>query len=197
MGRSGRPFDGGRVSRALIEFLATERSGGLALFIATAIALAWANSPWHAAYESVWRATAWLSPHAWVNDALMAVLFFVAGLEIKREFATGELREPRRAALPVCVRLGGGAAKPAGVLGAIAVARHSGLGALPADLTPRRLAGGACLTGIGITVALLVTELSLPGTTLQDEAKLGVLAASPVAAALDAALLGTGRYPRS
>ena len=86
----------------LARFLAVEAAGGIVLLVATAAALGWANSPWSAAYEDLWRG----SRH-WVNDGLMAVFFFVAGLEIRREMVDGELADRRAAALPVAAAIGG------------------------------------------------------------------------------------------
>ncbi len=94
----------------------TEASGGVVLLAAAVVALVWANSPWKAAYQSIWHTELSLNLgryvldgdlHHWVNDALMAVFFFVVGLEIKRELVHGELREPRRAAMPAMAALGG------------------------------------------------------------------------------------------
>jgi NhaA family Na+:H+ antiporter len=102
---NGAPAGGRR--EALRAFLATEQAGGVVLLAATVAALTWANSPWRHAYESLWSRELWLSLHAWVNEGLMAVFFLVAGLEIKRELAIGELREPRRAVVPVFAALGG------------------------------------------------------------------------------------------
>jgi NhaA family Na+:H+ antiporter len=80
------------------------------------VALVWANSPWSAGYETLWSTELRLELGGielvedlrhWVNDALMAVFFFVVGLEIKRELVAGELRSPRTAALPAIAALGG------------------------------------------------------------------------------------------
>jgi NhaA family Na+:H+ antiporter len=98
------------------EFLDTEVTGGLVLLAATVLALLWANSSWAGAYEALWgtelafevgRWTLALDLRHWVNDALMALFFFVVGLEIKRELAVGELRSARNAALPALAALGG------------------------------------------------------------------------------------------
>jgi len=79
-------------------------------------ALVWANSPWEASFASFWSTSLELDigPYHfnedlahWVNDALMAVFFFVVGLEIKRELVTGELRDRRAVALPALAALGG------------------------------------------------------------------------------------------
>src|SRR5581483_290965 len=110
------------VVRPLQEFLNTETLGGLVLLAATAVALVWANVAADS-YRDVWTRHAGgevaalhldLSLRAWVNDALMAVFFFVVGLEIKRELVRGELASPRRAALPMAAAIGGMAA-PAGL----------------------------------------------------------------------------------
>src|SRR4051794_6379328 len=99
--------------------LRKETIGGLLLLVATLAALIWANSPWSAAYESFRDTTVGptsiagqevhldLSLASWAADGLLAIFFFVAGLELKREFVAGDLREPRRAALPVLAAVGG------------------------------------------------------------------------------------------
>ena len=98
------------------QFQKTEFAGGAVLLIATIIALVWSNSPWKSAYFHFWQsplslqlATFQLSKPLllWVNDALMAVFFFVIGLEIKREILAGELANPRNAFLPVIAAVGG------------------------------------------------------------------------------------------
>jgi NhaA family Na+:H+ antiporter len=98
------------------EFIHLEATGGILLILMTAIALAWANSPWSESYFSLWQTKItigfgdWaLSKNLilWINDGLMAVFFFVVGLEIKREVLAGELASPRRAALPLAAAIGG------------------------------------------------------------------------------------------
>ena len=100
--------------RALAEFIHDELVGGVALLIATVAALLWANlAP--GSYVEVWSTTMGpssplhldLDLHAWINDGLMAVFFFVVGLEIKRELVVGELALPRDATMPVIAALGG------------------------------------------------------------------------------------------
>jgi NhaA family Na+:H+ antiporter len=80
------------------------------------VALGWANSPWQATYEAIWETELafdvgrWklaLDLRHWINDGLMALFFFVVGVEIKRELVVGELRSLRNAALPVLAALGG------------------------------------------------------------------------------------------
>ncbi len=93
------------------EFLHDEASSGLALFAATLVALAWANVAGDG-YSSLWLTEAHVGPlhldlRHWVNDGLMALFFFVVGLEIKREVAAGELSDRRTAALPALAAVGG------------------------------------------------------------------------------------------
>lgn len=97
-------------------FAATENTGALALLVATATALVWANSPWAGTYEALWTAETGIHVGAidltlqnreWVNEGLMAIFFFVAGLEVRRELDMGELRERRRVAPVVLAALGG------------------------------------------------------------------------------------------
>ena len=84
------------------------------MLLAAAVALAWANSPWSAAYVGLREPR--VGPAAlhldltlaeWAADGLLAIFFFVAGLELKREFVAGDLRDPGRAALPVAAAVAG------------------------------------------------------------------------------------------
>jgi NhaA family Na+:H+ antiporter len=104
------------IVRPLQEFLATETAGGALLLAATAAALLWANAPFGGTYADVWGAHLSLNLRAvtfdeslvsWVNDGLMAIFFFVVGLEIKREVSVGELSSLRGALLPILAALGG------------------------------------------------------------------------------------------
>ncbi|HEU4404826.1 MAG TPA: Na+/H+ antiporter NhaA [Polyangiaceae bacterium] len=112
-----------RLARKVFEpiehFLHVEAAGGVVLLVAALAALAWANSPWAAAYDHLWHtevtigvgaAIAKPSLHFLVNEGLMAVFFFVVGLEIRREIHQGELSRWKSAALPVVAALGGMAA---------------------------------------------------------------------------------------
>jgi Na+/H+ antiporter NhaA len=98
------------------EFVATENASAVILFAATVAALLWANSPWGSTYERVWSAELSLRLSGaelsldlrhWINDGLMAFFFFVVGLEIRREFDMGELRERRRGVTPALAGIGG------------------------------------------------------------------------------------------
>jgi len=97
-------------------FARTESAGGLVLIASTLAALVAANGPWAGAYHHLWETPLSLrlgrfaldySLHHWINDGLMAVFFFVVGLEIKREVLVGELASAHRAALPIAGALGG------------------------------------------------------------------------------------------
>ncbi len=105
-----------RIARPLRTFLHTEAAGGIVLLVATVIALGLANSPLAESFEKIWQTELRISVGAFeltedlrhfVNDALMAVFFFVVGLEIKREIVLGELSDRRKAALPAVAALGG------------------------------------------------------------------------------------------
>jgi Na+:H+ antiporter, NhaA family len=109
------PEHGGSRTRWRVPITA-EAAGGLALMLATVVALVWANSPVGSSYEAFWGYEVRVGAGGlsitedlqhWVNDGLMALFFFVVGLEIKRELVRGELRRPRAAALPVVAAVGG------------------------------------------------------------------------------------------
>jgi NhaA family Na+:H+ antiporter len=101
-------------SSRVAQVLRGETLGGLLLLAGAVAALAWANSPWSAAYADLRELRLGppelhldLTLGAWASDGLLAIFFFVAGLELKREFVVGDLRDPRRAALPVAAAVGG------------------------------------------------------------------------------------------
>ena len=99
--------------------LRTETVGGAILLLAAVAALVWANSPWRESYAALrdvrvgyapWHLD--LSLGQWAADGLLAIFFFVAGLELKREFLVGDLRSPANAAVPV-IAAAAGVAVPA------------------------------------------------------------------------------------
>ncbi|MFE4543210.1 Na+/H+ antiporter NhaA [Arthrobacter sp. NPDC056727] len=105
--------------------LRTETVGGALLLAATAAALIWANSPAADAYFGLRDMTfgyePWhlqLSVGHWASDGLLALFFFIAGLELKREFVSGDLRRPAKAVVPVTAAVGG-VALPAIIYSAI------------------------------------------------------------------------------
>jgi len=94
--------------------LRAETTGGLLLIVGAVVAIVWANTPWVGVYEAVRDYEVGpaalhldLSIGTWAADGLLAVFFFVVGLELKREFVAGDLRDPRRAALPMAAAVGG------------------------------------------------------------------------------------------
>jgi NhaA family Na+:H+ antiporter len=98
----------------IADILRKETIGGALLLAGALIALIWANSPWAGSYFSMLDVTFGppalhldLSLSSWAADGLLAIFFFVAGLELKREFVAGDLRDPRRAAVPVAAAFGG------------------------------------------------------------------------------------------
>ena len=110
-----------RVGKPIRRFLHVEAAGGVILLIAAAIALIWANSPWSQSYYDLWHTDFelvigsyhmggdghHLTLETLVNDALMAIFFFVVGLEIKRELVSGHLKDRKAATLPVIAAVGG------------------------------------------------------------------------------------------
>jgi Na+:H+ antiporter, NhaA family len=104
-------------SSRVAEILRAETSGGLLLIVGAVVAITWANTPWVDSYTGLRDFR--LGPSSlhldltlgtWAADGLLAIFFFVVGLELKREFVAGDLRDPRRAALPVAAAVGGMAA---------------------------------------------------------------------------------------
>ncbi|RLK25784.1 sodium/proton antiporter (NhaA family) [Micromonospora sp. M71_S20] len=94
--------------------LRRETVGGALLLVGALVALLWSNSPWVEHYQALRDFRAGpaflhldLSMATWATDGLLAVFFFVAGLELKREFVAGDLRDPRRAVVPVAAACGG------------------------------------------------------------------------------------------
>ncbi|NAZ75114.1 Na+/H+ antiporter NhaA [Kineococcus sp. T13] len=138
-------------ARRIADLLRQETTGGLLLLVATALALVWANLP-GGTYEQVRQFH--LGPAAlhldlsiehWAADGLLAVFFFVTGLELKKEFVAGDLRDPRAAALPIAAAVGGMAA-PALVYVLVT--------SLHPDSPPGALAGWATPTATDIAFAL-------------------------------------------
>ncbi|KAA1031844.1 Na+/H+ antiporter NhaA [Pseudonocardia sp. EV170527-09] len=145
-------------ARRVADVLRTETVGGVLLVSAAAAALLFANSPWRDAYTALAGFTVGpaalhldLSLATWAADGLLAVFFFVVGLELKREFLAGDLRDPRTALLPVAAAVGG-MAVPALIYVAINLAN------------PDALVGWAIPTATDIAFALAV--LAVIGTHL-------------------------------
>ena len=109
-----RSFD--RILTPLEEFIHRQTTSGVLLMICAVIALVIANSPLHEGYEhflheqlalSFGNKVFSLSIHHWINEALMAMFFFIMGLELKRELMVGELSSPSQALLPIMAAIGG------------------------------------------------------------------------------------------
>jgi len=105
-----------RLTAPIARFLHVEAAGGVVLLAATLVALVLANSPLSERFLAIWETRVGFAiggfamDHSlkhWINDGLMAVFFFVIGLEVKREVVLGELREIKAAALPIVAALGG------------------------------------------------------------------------------------------
>jgi NhaA family Na+:H+ antiporter len=157
----------------VLSFMRLEASGGIVMLVAAVAALVWANSAWGEHYFALletrveigfgdfhFHHLSELTVQQWVNDALMAIFFFVVGLEIKRELVAGELRDPRAAALPAIAALGG-------ML-------------VPAAIYLALNAGGDGGSGWGIPVAtdiaFAIGVVSLVGSRVPITAKLFLLA---------------------
>ena len=146
-------------------FFALESASGILLLAAAGAALVWANSPWSGAYFSLWDTPVTFSAgsaslgktlHHWINDGLMAVFFFVVGLELKREVLTGELASPRRAALSIAAALGG-MAVPAGIFALLNAGGEGGAGwGIPMATDIAFALGVLALLGSRVPVSLKV-----------------------------------------
>jgi hypothetical protein len=154
--RRGLAWRAGMARRLTLDFLRTEAASGLILGGAALLAIVAANSPWadryfgFLAYAVPLQMGQWTETHSvleWIKEGLMAIFFFVVGLEIKYEILKGELSNPRKLALPVIAAVGGmlapgvdlpadqrGRGRPAAGLGRAGGDRHR--------LCPRRAGGG-------------------------------------------------------
>ena len=159
-----------RLPAPVREYLREEAAGGVALMVAAAVALGWANSPWRAAYSALWATPAGLRVGRfgleadlgdWVGDGLMTLFFLVVGLEIKRELVAGELRTWRRAVLPV-VAAAGGMVVPALVYAAVNAGRPGAPGwGVPMATDIAFALGVLALLGPRVPAALKVFLLTL------------------------------------
>lgn len=105
-----------KLTRAFSRFIHIESSSGIVLMVCTLIALVLANSPWQSNYTEFWNQNFTIGFEGfslsyplwyWINDALMAIFFFVIGLEIKRELIVGELSNIKSVILPAICAVGG------------------------------------------------------------------------------------------
>ena len=159
-----------RLVQPFARFFRIESSSGILLLACTAAALALANSPWSASFAAIWKIELRLgvgdvelseSLLHFINDGLMALFFFVVGLEIKREIVHGELRDPRSAALPIVAALGGMVA-PAGIYLLLQSGQpgHSGWG-IPVATDIAFVAGFLTLFGARVPGSLKTLLMSL------------------------------------
>jgi NhaA family Na+:H+ antiporter len=153
-------------------FLRTETVGGVVLLVAAAVALAWANSPWSDAYHAM-RETV-VGPAAlhldltltqWATDGVLALFFFVVGLELKRELVIGELSTRSQALLPVAAAFGG-------MLVPALLALLVGRGAPGMDQ--------AWAIPVATDIAFALGVLALAGTALPTSARIFLLALAVV-----------------
>ncbi len=116
MASSNTPVSSHPIVGPLQSFFRSEAAGGLLLLGCAVLAFIWANSPFAAAYFDLWQTYVTVGVGSfvidkplllWINDGLMAIFFFLIGLEIKREVMGGELSNPKSAALAVAAALGG------------------------------------------------------------------------------------------
>lgn len=159
-----------RILQPFRRFFETETAGGIVLLIATFVAMGLANSQWSERYKQFWETPAAITINGsklelslllWVNDALMTLFFFVVGLEIKRELVTGELREWRKAALPVLAALGGMIA-PAIIFLALRFGKEGARGwGIPTATDIAFVVGFLALFGRRVPLGLKIMLLSL------------------------------------
>jgi Na+/H+ antiporter NhaA len=184
---AARPFSGRtawtrNLKTPLREFLRTETGGAVVLLAATLVALAWANLD-SSSYEAVWRTQvsvragdAGLSQNLrhWINTGLMTFFFFVVGLEARREFDMGELRDRRRLALPLAAGIGG-MVVPVAIYLAANAGRSSARGWGAAMSTDTAFALGV-LALVGSRFPARLRAYVLTVTVVDDVVALGVIA---------------------
>ena len=197
MSRSSRtPIE--RILRPFEEFTKLQAVGGILLLISTAAALVCSNSPWGSQYLAFWQ-----TPIAvgfgesilskpllvWINDGLMAVFFFVVGLEIKREVLVGELALPRQAALPIAAALGGMLA-PAAIYAALNAGTAGAAGwGVPMATDIAFALGVLTLLGRRVPVAL---KVFLAALAIADDLGAVVVIASFYSSGISWTSLGVG-----
>ena len=162
----------GQALSELGRYLRTETVGGIVLLAVTAVALAWANSPWSAAYRTLRDLSIGpaglhldLTVGQWATDGLLALFFFVAGLELKRELTVGELSHRKTAVLPVIAALGG-VVVPAGIA-AVIIGSTAG-------------AGRAWAIPMATDIAFALAVLAVVGSHLPASARVFLLSLATV-----------------
>lgn len=171
--------------RSLSQRLRTESGSAVLLVSVTVIALLWANSPFSDAYFDLWHVEAGFDAgpfglhmdlHHWINDGLMAIFFFVIGLEVRQEFAHGALRDASRARLALIAGIAG-VAVPALVYVLIVGA-----------------AGGEGLSGwgavVGTDTAFMLGALAVVGPRLSGQLRVFLLTLTVVDDFLAVSIIG-------
>lgn len=153
------------------DFLRAEAGGGLALVLGSVAALLWVNLVDAGGYASFWAthlnvgiggASIDESLGHWVNDGLMALFFFLISLEIKRELVSGELRHPKRAALPIIAALGG-VVTPIAIFLVVSGGHHASGWGIPMATDAAFAIGVLALPGdrVGIGVKLFLVTIAV------------------------------------
>ncbi|MFE1506786.1 Na+/H+ antiporter NhaA [Streptomyces sp. NPDC058726] len=167
--RAGRQSLAAQLSDRVRSYLSTEAGSAGLLLAAVVVALAWANSPWSAGYEALWATEASVSFGSaelsmdlghWVGDGLMALFFFVIGLEVRYEISVGALAGRRRIMLPAIAGVGG-MVVPAGIYLAMA---------------PGGEAAGGWGTVIGTDTAFMLGALAVVGPRFVTQLRVFLLA---------------------
>ena len=167
----------------LRNFLHTEAGSAGLLLGAAVLALLWANSPWSGSYEALWSselsvriagAELAMDLRHWVNDGLMAVFFFVIGLELRRELSIGELTERRRLVVPAIAALGGLVVPAALYLG----------------LNPTGEAANGWGVVIGTDTAFLLGTLALVGPAASTQLRVFLITATIIDDVLAVSIIG-------
>jgi NhaA family Na+:H+ antiporter len=186
-----------RWTRPLAHFLHVESASGIVLLVCTVAALVLANSPAADAFHKFWHTKVGIEiggfrvggelGHFLINDVLMTIFFFVVGLEIKREMVAGELRDARKAALPVAAALGG-MLVPAGLYFALQAGQpgEGGWG-IPMATDIAFVVGVMALLGKRVPFGLKIVLLSL---AIADDIGAVVVIAFFYNSGLDFAMLG-------
>ena len=155
-------------SRSLRDFIRTESGSAGMLVMAALIALVWANSPWSQSYVDLWHTELsirfgdgglTMDLHHWINDGLMVVFFFVIGLEVRKEFAIGELVDRSRVVVPLV----------AGVMGMLVPA------AIFLALNPSGEAAAGWGAVIGTDTAFLLGVMALVGPAVSTQLRIFLL----------------------
>ncbi|WP_234412183.1 Na+/H+ antiporter NhaA [Nocardioides sediminis] len=201
----------GQAPRSLRQFMSTEAGSAGLLVLASVVALVWANSPWSDAYEALWATPVSVAAgagdismdlHHWINDGLMVVFFFVIGLEVRKEFAIGELTDRSRVVVPLVAGITGMLVPAALYLALNSSGEEArGWGAVIGTDTAfllgvMALVGPAVSTQLRIFLLTLtviddIVAVSVIGVVYSDDLHLGPLA---VAAVCLAVLVGLDRY---